>query len=83
MTAKLDLVIVGSGPGGMAAGILAKQKNLSYIILEKGHNPMQGIIDTYPKGKKVYPTIPQKIHPALSSGRGPAARGTDSRGSLH
>ena len=54
MTAKLDLVIIGSGPGGMAAGILAKKKNLSYIILEKGHNPMQGIIDTYPKGKKVY-----------------------------
>ena len=60
MTAKLDLVIVGSGPGGMAAGILARKKNLSYIILEKGHNPMQGIIDTYPKGKKVYPTIPKR-----------------------
>jgi thioredoxin reductase len=60
MTAKLDMVIVGSGPGGMAAGILAEQKNLSYIILEKGHNPMQGIIDTYPRGKKVYPTIPKR-----------------------
>ncbi len=60
MPAKLDMVIVGSGPGGMAAGILAKQKNLSYVILEKGHNPMQGIIDTYPKGKKVYPTIPKR-----------------------
>lgn len=60
MTAKLDMVIVGSGPGGMAAGILARQKNLTYIILEKGHNPMQGIIDTYPKGKKVYPTIPKR-----------------------
>jgi thioredoxin reductase len=60
MTTKLDLVIVGSGPGGMAAGILAKQKDLSYIILEKGHNPMQGIINTYPKGKKVYPTIPKR-----------------------
>ena len=44
----------------MAAGILAKQKNLSYVILEKGSNPMQGIIDTYPKGKKVYPTIPKR-----------------------
>lgn len=64
MTAKLDMVIVGSGPGGMAAGILAKRKNLSYIILEKGHNPMQGIINTYPKGKKVYPTIPKRYtHP--------------------
>ncbi len=60
MPAKLDMLIVGSGPGGMAAGILAKQKNLSYVILEKGRNPMQGIIDTYPKGKKVYPTIPKR-----------------------
>jgi thioredoxin reductase len=60
MPAKLDMVIVGSGPGGMAAGILAKQNNLSYVILEKGRNPMQGIIDTYPKGKKVYPTIPKR-----------------------
>ncbi|MCP3940703.1 MAG: NAD(P)-binding domain-containing protein [Desulfobacteraceae bacterium] len=60
MPAKLDMIIIGSGPGGMAAGILAKRKNLSYLILEKGHNPMQGIIDTYPKGKKVYPTIPKR-----------------------
>jgi thioredoxin reductase len=60
MPGKLDMIIVGSGPGGMAAGILAEQKNLSYLILEKGSNPMQGIIDTYPRGKKVYPTIPKK-----------------------
>ena len=60
VSAKLDMVIVGSGPGGMAAGILAQKKDLSYIILEKGNNPMQGIVDTYPKGKKVYPTIPKR-----------------------
>ncbi|HCY85626.1 MAG TPA: pyridine nucleotide-disulfide oxidoreductase [Desulfobacteraceae bacterium] len=59
MSDKLDILIVGAGPGGMAAGILAKQAGLSYAIIEKGGNPMQGIIDTYPKGKKVYPTIPK------------------------
>lgn len=60
MSGKLDVLIVGSGPGGMAAGLLAKENNLSYLILEKGQSPMQGIIDTYPKGKKVYPTIPKR-----------------------
>lgn len=59
MPAKLDVVIVGSGPGGLAAGLLAKQQSRSFIILEKGSMVMQGIIDTYPKGKKVYPTIPK------------------------
>ncbi len=59
MAAKLDLVIIGSGPGGIAAGLLAKQQSKSFVILEKGSTTMQGIIDTYPKGKKVYPTIPK------------------------
>ena len=60
MVNKLDVLIVGSGPGGMAAALLARKAGMSYLILEKGHNPMQGIIDTYPKGKKVYPTIPKR-----------------------
>ena len=60
MAENLDILIVGAGPGGMAAGIMARQAGRSYLILEKGGNPMQGIIDTYPKGKKVYPTIPKK-----------------------
>lgn len=60
MAEKLDILIVGAGPGGMAAGILARNAGLSYLIIEKGSNPMQGIIDTYPKGKKVYPTIPKR-----------------------
>lgn len=59
MPAKLDLVIIGSGPGGLAAALLAKKHSKSCIILEKGRQAMQGIIDTYPKGKKVYPTIPR------------------------
>ncbi len=60
MTQKLHILIVGAGPGGIAAGIIAQRAGLSYLILEKGSNPMQGIIDTYPKGKKVYPTIPKR-----------------------
>lgn len=60
MAAKLDMVIIGSGPGGLAAALLAKKNKKSFLILEKGTNTMQGIIDTYPKGKKVYPTIPKR-----------------------
>ncbi len=59
MPEKLDIVIVGSGPGGLAAGLLAERSAKSYVILEKGNNIMQGIIETYPKGKKVFPTIPK------------------------
>ena len=61
MSAKLDVVIIGSGPGGLSAAIIAKQHSKSCLIIEKGSHTMQGIIDTYPKGKKVYPTIPNGI----------------------
>jgi thioredoxin reductase len=54
-----DIIVIGAGPGGVAAGILAQKANLSYIILEKGKRVFQGIIDSYPKGKRVYPTIPK------------------------
>lgn len=54
-----DVVIVGAGPGGVAAGIKAAEAGLSYLILEKGKRVLQGIIDSYPKGKLVYPTIPR------------------------
>jgi thioredoxin reductase len=59
MSTKLDLVIVGAGPGGIACGWLAQEHALSYIILEKGSQSLQGIRETYPKGKRVYPTIPK------------------------
>jgi thioredoxin reductase len=32
---------------------------LSYVILEKGESILQGIIDSFPSGKTVYPTIPK------------------------
>ena len=31
-----DLIIVGAGPIGIACGIEAKKKNLSYLIFDKG-----------------------------------------------
>ena len=54
-----DIAIIGAGPGGLACALKAVELGLSYILLEKGHNAFQGIIDSYPRGKKVYPTIPK------------------------
>ena len=54
-----DIVIVGGGPGGIAAAIKAKEYGLSYVVLEKGSKVFAGIIDSYPTGKKVYPTVPK------------------------
>ena len=54
-----DVVIVGAGPGGPAGAVKARELGLSAVLLEKGKRVLQGIIDTYPKGKKVYPTIPK------------------------
>ena len=54
-----DVVIIGAGPGGLAAGIKAAEAGKSYIVLEKGKKVLQGIIDSYPKGKKVYPSTPK------------------------
>ena len=38
MAEKYDLVIVGGGPGGMAAGIYAARSKLKTIILEEKPN---------------------------------------------
>lgn len=56
---RVDVIIVGAGPGGLAAAIRAGELGLSFIVLEKGSRILQGILDTYPRGKKVYPTIPK------------------------
>jgi thioredoxin reductase len=54
-----DIAIIGGGPGGLACAITAQNLGLSYVVLEKGQQVLQGIIDSYPRGKKVYPTIPR------------------------
>ncbi len=61
MSEHFDIVIIGAGPGGIAAAVTAKEAGRSYVVLEKGPRPLQGIIDSYPKGKKVYPTIPKYL----------------------
>ncbi len=59
MATVYDILIIGAGPGGVVAGYVAGQKGYSYIVLEKGKRILQGIIDSYPKGKKVYPAVPK------------------------
>ncbi len=54
-----DVAIVGAGPGGLACAVQATRSGLSYLVLEKGAGVFQGIVDSYPRGKKVYPTIPK------------------------
>ena len=54
-----DVVIIGAGPGGLGCAIKAAESGLSCVLLEKGQNVFQGIVDSYPRGKKVYPTIPK------------------------
>ena len=56
-----DVAIIGAGPGGLGCAIKAVESGLSYVLLEKGQNVFQGIIDSYPRGKKVYPTIPKSM----------------------
>ena len=54
-----DIAIVGAGPGGLACAIKAQEMGLRYVVLEKGASILQGLVDRYPSGKKVYPTIPR------------------------
>ncbi|MFH1155528.1 MAG: FAD-binding protein [Pseudomonadota bacterium] len=46
MTEPLDIIIIGAGPGGLAAALLARQNRLSCRLMEKGQNILQGIIDS-------------------------------------
>ena len=32
---RFDVIVVGAGPAGLAAAIAAKQRGLSYVVLEK------------------------------------------------
>ena len=59
MSEILDAVIIGGGPGGLAAAIKLQELGRRCVIIEKGRRVMQGIIDSYPRGKPVYPTIPK------------------------
>ena len=49
-----DLVIIGAGPAGIAAAYEAKQKGLSYVVLEKGL--IGNTVYNYPVGLTVFST---------------------------
>lgn len=46
----LDVAIVGSGPGGLSAGLTCVVKKLSCVVLEKEH-ALASTVARYPKGK--------------------------------
>ena len=46
----LDVVIVGSGPGGLSAGLTCLKRGLSHVVLEKEH-VISSTVSRYPKGK--------------------------------
>jgi thioredoxin reductase/ferredoxin len=48
----VDVVIVGSGPGGLSAALTCIQKGLTYVVLEK-EQQIASTIARYPKGKLV------------------------------
>jgi thioredoxin reductase/ferredoxin len=48
---RLDVLIVGSGPAGMAAALTAKAMNLTYRCLEQ--ESLGGCVFKYPRGKLV------------------------------
>lgn len=58
MEQALDVVIIGSGPAGMAAGIYAKRAGLSTIILEKTGISGGQVLSTYEVDN--YPGLPMK-----------------------
>ncbi len=55
----LDIAVVGAGPGGIACARRAMEQGLSCVVIEKGRKVLQGIRETYPRGKGVYPTVPR------------------------
>lgn len=48
--ADYDVVIVGSGPAGISAGLAALEKNLRYAVLEQ-ENSLGGTVFHYPRNK--------------------------------
>jgi len=60
MNKTYDVVIVGGGPAGVAAAYLCHKSGLDYLLIEQGTTIFQGIADTYPEGKNVYPSKPKE-----------------------
>ncbi len=49
---RLDLVIIGAGPAGIAAALEAQKLGLKYVVLER--NKIASTVRSFPPGKKVY-----------------------------
>ncbi|ACH39522.1 FAD-dependent pyridine nucleotide-disulfide oxidoreductase family protein [Citrifermentans bemidjiense Bem] len=60
MDQKYDVLIVGGGPGGVAAAYICHKLGLSHLLIESGKAIFQGIANTYPEGKNVYPSKPKE-----------------------
>ncbi len=52
--ARFEVIIVGAGPGGLAAGAQAARRGLSHVLLERGE--LAETIARYQKGKHVMDT---------------------------
>ena len=69
---QVDVAIVGSGPGGLAAALSCIQKGLSYVVLEK-EQLIASTIARYPKGKLVmaepYDTLNLSLLPVFDSSK--------------
>ena len=60
MSQTYDVLIIGGGPAGVAAAYLCHKNGLSYLLIEQGKSIFQGIANTYPEGKNVYPSKPKE-----------------------
>ncbi|MCB9571642.1 MAG: NAD(P)-binding domain-containing protein [Kofleriaceae bacterium] len=69
---SVDVVIVGSGPGGLSAALTCIQRGLSYVVLEK-EQMIASTIARYPKGKLVmaepYDTLNVSFLPVFDSSK--------------
>jgi thioredoxin reductase len=65
MTSKLDTIIIGSGPGGLSAALLAQKTSKSYLILEKGIFAIGGAISPSYMGMGDDGIIKEKKHSNL------------------
>ena len=69
---RVDVAIVGSGPGGLSAALTCIQRGLSYVVLEK-EQLIASTIARYPKGKLVmaepYDTVNLSLLPVFDSAK--------------
>ena len=56
MTNKYDLIIIGSGPAGLAAAIYAQRARLNTLVLEKAAMSGGQVLNTYEVDN--YPGLP-------------------------